>query len=92
MTGQYSEQSLKHIRAFFFLSGCYFTRMSEKPKTRAQKSVDWQNRYITPILLVLGLIIVAVSWAVDAIPWWLAVVVLGFVAYALVSMIQRNRR
>ncbi len=66
--------------------------MSEKHKTRAQKSVDWQNRYITPILLVIGLIVVAASWAVGAIPWWLAVVVLGFVAFALVFVIQRNRR
>ena len=66
--------------------------MSEKPKTRVQKSVDWQNRYITPILLVIGLIVVAASWAVGAIQWWYAVVILGFVAFALVSVIQRNRR
>ena len=66
--------------------------MSDKPKTRAEKSVEWQNRYITPILLVIGLIVVAASWFVDAIPWWLAIVVLGFSAFALVSLVQKNRR
>ena len=66
--------------------------MSEEPKTRAEKSVEWQNRYITPILLVVGLIVVAASWAVSAIPWWLAIVVLGLNALALVSVIHKNRR
>ena len=66
--------------------------MSEEPKTRAEKSVELQNRYITPILLVIGLIVVEASWAASAIPWWIAIVVLGFCAFALVSVIQKNRR
>ncbi len=66
--------------------------MNEKPKTRREKSVDWQNRYITPILLAIGLIVVAASWAAGAIQWWLAVGVLAFSAAALISVIRRNRR
>jgi uncharacterized membrane protein len=66
--------------------------MSDKPRTRAQKSVAWQNRYITPILLVIGLIVVAASWAAGAIQWWLALVILVFCAVALVSVIRQNRR
>ena len=66
--------------------------MNEKPKTRAEKSVDWQNRYITPVLLVIGLIAVAASVVAGAITWWVAIVVMGFGAFALVSVIKRNRR
>lgn len=66
--------------------------MRKELKTRAQKSVDWQNRYIAPALLVIGMIVVAASWAAGAIPWWLAVVVLVFTVFALVSLIQRNRQ
>lgn len=66
--------------------------MRKELKTHAQKSVDWQNRYITPVLLVIGLIVAAASWAAGAISWWLAVVVLVFIAFALVSVIQRNRQ
>jgi uncharacterized membrane protein len=66
--------------------------MTEKPKTRREKSVDWQNRTITPVLLAIGLIVVAASWAVGAIEWWLAVLVLAFGASALVSVFRRNRQ
>jgi uncharacterized membrane protein YdbT with pleckstrin-like domain len=61
-------------------------------KSRAERSVDWQNRYLTPILLVVGLLLIAGAWAVDAIPWWLAVVLLAFGVFALVSVVSRNRR
>ena len=66
--------------------------MNEKLKTRAEKSVDWQNRFITPVLLVAGLIAVAASWAVGAISWWLAIMVLGFITFSLLSLIRRDRR
>lgn len=66
--------------------------MSETNKTRREKSVAWQNRYITPVLLTLGLIAVAASWAAGAIEWWLAIVLLVFVAFGLVMSVQRNRR
>ncbi len=46
-------------------------------KSRAERSVDWQNRYLTPILLVVGLLLIAAVWALGAIPWWLAVALLA---------------
>lgn len=60
-------------------------------KNRAERSVDWQNRYLTPILLVVGLLLITGAWAVGAIPWWLAVVLLAFGAFALVGVVNRNR-
>ena len=66
--------------------------MSEKPKTWAQKSVAWQNRYLTPVLVVIALVFAAVSWAAGGISWWVAVVLLVFGAVVLVSVIKRNRR
>jgi len=61
-------------------------------KSRAERSVDWQTRYVTPILLVVGLVLIAGAWAVGAIPWWLAVALLAFGAFALVGVISRNRQ
>ena len=61
-------------------------------KSRAERSVDWQNRYLTPILLVVGLLLIAGAWAVGATPWWLAVVLLVFGAFALIAVISRNRQ
>ena len=60
-------------------------------KSRAERSVDWQNRYLTPILLVVGLLLIAGAWAVGAIPWWLAVVLLVFGVFVLVGVVSRNR-
>ena len=61
-------------------------------KSRAERSVTWQNRYLTPVLLVIGLLLIAGSWAVGAIPWWLGVVLLLFGASALIGVISRNRQ
>ena len=61
-------------------------------KSRAERSVDWQNRYVTPILLVVGLLLIAGTWAVGSIPWWLAVVLLAFGVFALVGVVSRNRK
>ena len=61
-------------------------------KSRAERSVDWQNRYLTPILLVVGLCLIAGAWAVGSIPWWLAVVLLVFGVFALVGVVSRNRQ
>jgi hypothetical protein len=61
-------------------------------KNRAERSVDWQNRYLTPILLVVGLLLIAGAWAVGAIPWWLAVALLAFGGFTLVGVISRNRK
>jgi fatty acid desaturase len=69
--------------------------MSEKPKTRREKSVEWQNRYLTPILVVLALIVLiglVASSAVGSISWWVSVGLLAFGAFTLVSVIRRNRR
>jgi len=61
-------------------------------KSRAERSVDWQNRYLTPILLVVGLVLIAGAWVVGAIPWWLAVVLLAFGVFALFGVVSRNRK
>ena len=61
-------------------------------KSRAERSVDWQNRYLTPILLVVGLVLIAGAWAVGAITWWLAVVLLAFGAFSFVGVVSRNRK
>ena len=59
-------------------------------KSRAERSVDWQNRYLTPILLVVGLLLIAGVWAVGAIPWWLAILLIVFGIFALVGVVSRN--
>ena len=61
-------------------------------KSRAERSVAWQNRYLTPILLVIGLLLIAGAWAVGSIPWWLAVVLLLFGVFALVGVVSRIRQ
>lgn len=61
-------------------------------KTRAERSVEWQNRYLTPILLVVGLVMIAGAWAVGSIPSWLAVVLLAFGAFVLIGVVVRNRQ
>lgn len=72
-------------------TGTEGAHMSEE-KSRAERSVDWQNRYLTPILLVVGLLLVAGAGAVSAIPWWLAVVLLAFGVFAVVRVVSRNRK
>jgi len=52
--------------------------MPEDDENQAEESTVWQSRYITPILLVVGTILVTGSWAVDAVPSWVTVVLLAF--------------
>jgi fatty acid desaturase len=69
--------------------------MSDEPKTLAQRSVDWQKRYLTPVLVALALIVliaVVAASAVGSISWWVAVGLLAFGVFTLVSVIRRNRR
>ena len=61
-------------------------------KSRAARSVAWQNRYLTPILLVIGVLLIGTAWAVGSIPWWLAVVLLAVGVFALVGVVSRNRK
>ena len=61
-------------------------------KSRAERSVDWQNRYLTQILLVVGLLLVAEAWAVGSIPWWPAAVLLAFGLFVLVGVVSRNHK
>ena len=65
--------------------------MTDKDESRAERSVAWKSRYITPVLLVVGLVLVAAAWAFGSIPWWLAVIVLVFGVFALVGVISRSR-
>ena len=59
---------------------------------KRKDAIDWQNRYITPILLVLGIILVAASWAAGGISWPIAIVVLAFMSVVLVAEIRRRGR
>ena len=65
--------------------------MTDNEESRAGRSVAWQNRYVTPVLLVVGLGLIAGTWAVGAIPWWLAVVLFVFCVFALVGVISKNQ-
>jgi len=58
---------------------------------RAQRSVDWQNRYITPGLLIIGLVVIGGSWAVGAIPAWLGIILLVFGALTLIGVLRKPR-
>ena len=60
--------------------------------TKRKKMIDWQNRYITPVLLVLGIILVAASWAAGGISWPIAIALIAFVSFALVAEIRKIRR
>jgi hypothetical protein len=64
--------------------------MTDDGKSRAERSVAWQNRYVMPALLVVGMILIAGPWSVGAIPWWLAVGLLLFGAGARTSVVSRN--
>jgi cation transport ATPase len=66
--------------------------MNKQDKSRRQQFVDWQNKYITPVLLVIGFIAVAASWGVGAISWGVAVIVLAFITFALVTVIKKKNR
>lgn len=66
--------------------------MSEKQKTRRERSIDWQNRYINPILLPIVLIAVAASWAVGRLEGWIAIVILAFGVWQLVALIRKNKK
>ena len=65
--------------------------MNDEPKTRRQKSVDWQNRYLAPVLLPIVMIVVVVAWAAGRTEAWFAVFMLGVLAIYLVSVTRRNR-
>lgn len=57
---------------------------------RRQRSVEWQNRYLTPVFLIAAVLAVALVWAVGAIAWWLAVLLLAFGVATLVGVIRRQ--
>jgi Flp pilus assembly protein TadB len=65
--------------------------MSDDSRTRRQRSVDWQNRYITPILVGLAFVVIAAVWALGGIPAWMAILLLVFAGASFVMAIRRNR-
>ena len=58
----------------------------------AERSVNWQQRNITPILLALALIAVMAVTAVGGVPIWLGILIGVFVAWALIQRIRQRRR
>ena len=65
--------------------------MTSNKKSPAERSVAWQNAYLTPILLIVGMLLIAGSWAVGAISWWLAVILLAFGGVTLAVVISKRR-
>ena len=58
----------------------------------AARSVRWQERWVTPVLLVLGLIVALLSAAVGAVPWYVGGPIAAFCGVALYQWRQRTAR
>lgn len=69
----------------------YVRPMSDVHNTRAEKPDSKLRRYVAPALLAVGMIVVAASWALGVIGWWLADVTLLILLTLFISVIQRNR-
>jgi len=57
---------------------------------RRERAVAWQNKYLTPGLLIIAIVAIALVWAVGGIPWWLAMGLLFFGGVVLVGSIYRS--
>lgn len=56
--------------------------------SRTARSLAWQQRYLVPVLVVVGLVAVAATWAAGGIAWWIAVPVLALAVVALVGLVR----
>jgi uncharacterized membrane protein YdbT with pleckstrin-like domain len=73
--------------------GCWRRPMNgnNDKASKAERSVAWQNRYLTPILLVVALVVIAASWAFAAIPWWLGALLVAFGGLTLINQFRNHR-
>lgn len=60
--------------------------------TRRQRSVEWQDKYLRPVLLVVAILVVIAVWAAGGIPWWLAVPLLMFAGAASLAGLMGGAR
>lgn len=57
---------------------------------RRERAVAWQDKWITPILLVVAVIVVVAATAAGGIPWWLGVIITAFGLLTLVTLVRRR--
>lgn len=58
--------------------------------SRAQRSVDWQNRNLVPWLLLVAVGVLVLAWLAGGIEWWLAIPLIVFGVGAYVGVKRRN--
>lgn len=59
--------------------------------TKRQKSIAWQNKYLTPVLLVVALVLVLAAWAAGSFAGWIMPLVALFCAFGLYKHISSRR-
>ena len=58
----------------------------------AERSVTWQERNVTPILLAVALIAVLAATVAGGVPIWLGLPIALLVGWALVQVIKQRRQ
>ena len=61
-----------------------------EPLANPRPPLAWQEKWRTPLLLILAIAAVALVWAVGFIPWWLAMTLLFVGGIVLVGAIYRS--
>jgi predicted nucleic acid-binding Zn ribbon protein len=62
------------------------------PPSDSRQKVTWVQRFLTPALLVVAIVIVAIGWVNDAINWFLAVSLITLLVVALIERVLANQR
>ena len=62
------------------------------PASESRPKVTWVQRFLTPVLLVVAVVVVVVGWANDAINWFLAVSLITLLVVSLIERILANQR
>jgi len=57
---------------------------------RREQAVAWQEKWITPVLVVMAVVVVIAAAAAGGIPWWLGAIIAAFGVLALVSLVRRR--
>ena len=57
---------------------------------RREQAVAWQQKWITPILVVVAVIAVVAATAAGGVPWWLGVIIAAFGVLTLVSLVRQR--
>ena len=57
---------------------------------RREQTVAWQEKWITPILVVVAIVAVVAATAAGGIPWWLGAIIAAFGLLTLVTLVRRR--